>query len=125
MFSEIPVGTKVRVARDLEDLESNPPWVGAIGIVTQHNASERCVTINVTSGNVYPEDGDQAWFSPNELEVLELPPNNDQLLTMSVVLFGCFCTGPCEHPQANLDSETYILVLGEWKRLGLSLQLDA
>lgn len=64
-------GQKVKVIADYEDPQPDSPWVGAIGIVQQYNAFDRDYTIQVTSGNVYPEDGDLAWFAENELQLCE------------------------------------------------------
>ena len=70
-LQDLPAGTKVKVVRDYEAEAANQPsdWVGATGIVDHVNAFDRNVTIIVTSGGIYPEDGKFAWFTPDELEV--------------------------------------------------------
>lgn len=43
---------------------------------------------------------------------------------LEMYLFGCFCSGPCEHTTANLQSWAYELLLEVWKKSGLPLRLD-
>ncbi len=69
MFADFPVGTRVRVVEDSEDPKSG--WVNVIGVVQQHNVFDRTLTIWVLQNNPNPDDGNFAWFTPNELEVLK------------------------------------------------------
>ncbi len=69
MFADFPVGMRVRVVEDGEDPESG--WVGAKGVVQQHNTFDRTITIWVLSGNPNPDDGNLAWFDPTELKKVQ------------------------------------------------------